>query len=140
MPDDDKPRSKYECLVEAAANSGLADLLPPIKPGTHVLEISQPPEFMDGSLFQYEGVAGDTYVVHATNWLSKSPDRSIVTKDIAIFTSPPKETLGKFTAQAAHDLKTNEVRVGTHGERPPKAGTIIETTDKFLACRDPKIS
>ncbi|WP_298242050.1 hypothetical protein [uncultured Bradyrhizobium sp.] len=145
MPDDDKPRSKYECLVEAASNSGVGDLLPKIKAGTYVGERDALPRpgvpQIDGTTFEYEAENGKRVWVWAAD-AHQSDDKEKPTerKQFQISESGEKTVIDALTA-GQQNLETGQASPPDDAFRKqPKPGTIPETTDKFLKCRDPKMS
>src|ERR1700722_7204077 len=97
MADPEPPKSKYQCLVDAVTDAGLASKLPPISPGTEVEErpsIRSPamPPLRAGVEFAYEGIDGNVHNVEGHEGLASdqmNPTSQVfLTKSFSIITSP----------------------------------------------------
>ena len=128
---------KYQCLVEAAKNSGLESELPPIKEGASVREHNPSRADVPGdlALFIYDAENGKTVSVLAHDDLERGDPKHALfprTKEFTIndVTSDPVQV----RAFAASDgTRFNERTSG----KPATPGTVAETTDKLLSCRTP---
>jgi hypothetical protein len=140
MADD---KSKYQCLVDALANSGLK--LPEIKPGSEVEELAPmrntalpPPN--DAVDFTYTTADGKLALVGALDGLSNgstSEYHMSRTKDFSLATFNSDNSFSSNTRSGGLDVKTGKE---TYYGPPAKPGTIGETVDKIIKCRDPKVS
>jgi hypothetical protein len=146
MSDLEPPKSKYQCLLDAAANSGLAEKLPPIKPGTEVEERAfggndalPPPR--DTANFFYKGADGKENYIDILDGLANgdvSEGRLERTKHFSFTTF---ERDGSFSSDyGPHSVVGVETGKEANYGPPAKQGTIGETVDKFLKCRDPAMS
>jgi hypothetical protein len=142
--------NKYQCLVDALGNSGIP--LPSIKEGAEVEELSPRPNLAypppnDEATFFYRSAAGTDVLVTALDGIT-GPNRWWDTwgrtKDfsVAAFGLPKAGEMFGTTTGIANSVANSET--GAEGtpelNLSPKPGTVGETVDKILKCRDPAMS
>jgi hypothetical protein len=149
MAEPEPPKSKYQCLVDAVTDAGLASKLPPIAPGTEVDErpsIGSPgmPPLRAGVEFAYEGIDGNVHYVEGHEGLASDQtnptSQLFLSKSFSIVTSPSEYMyFGDAEAHLNMETKQETNRAGPR-KAPAKPGTVGETVDKIIACRTPEIS
>jgi hypothetical protein len=129
---------KYDCLVEAAKNSGID--LPEIKPGASVVSSSsdlRAPDMGTSADFLYEGSDGKTHQVRANDALTEDEGH------LKIFgVGTGTKTINRSTAEVAAkaDGRTGtETRYDAQSSQKVLPGTVSRTVDKVFGCLDPFI-
>jgi hypothetical protein len=148
MADPEPPKSKYQCLVDAVTDAGLASKLPPIMPGTEVEERKASgnqllPPLLDGANFSYQGVDGGNHIIQGEVNLAQNYDNPttqlFLHKGFSILSEPDNDKYS-FHAEVI-TFKNMETGVETVQEgTPAKQGTVAETADKIIKCRTPPMS
>jgi hypothetical protein len=145
MADPEPPKSKYQCLVDAVTDAGLASKLPPIAPGTEVEEqrpdgSSNLPPLRNGAKFVYQGIDGGERTIQGDE--SLAPDQAnpgpqlFLTKSLSVVSLFDKyDLVGDVVS--FQNMETNEE---AHRNTPAKPGTVGETVDKIIKCRTPPMS
>lgn len=130
MADD---KSKYQCLVDAVANSGLK--LSPIKSGSEVVETTGAFilgwKYVDDVAFRYD--TPDGKLENLSAMIFDTASEGDVAGKSGFFVGHDQESAAGSLADPKSGIETSE-------NQKPIPGTVKNTVDKIFRCRDPKVS
>jgi hypothetical protein len=138
-------KSKYQCLVDAVTDAGLASKLPPIMPGTEVEEQQAGgnqllPPLLEGARFSYQVADGGNHIIQGEVDLAQDQNNPtpqlFLHKGFSILSEHEKYNQVEIVTFKNMETGVEVLQEGT----PAKPGTVAETADKIIKCRTPPMS
>jgi hypothetical protein len=129
--------NKYKCLVDAMAHSGL--VLPPIKSGAEVEDITRPNAIWDDRVhFVYQGVDGADNSVAAVHYSKETAAGQAESARGVDHESSLIVLKNGLEPRESHVDRDTGREVSER--QNPLPGTVKGTIGKVFKCRDPKVS